>query len=77
MLHSVLSSLNFDLVHGKPNNYEKGSTMIEKYTKLPMQLSYTKRSILTFYFIFVREENQSLFGNLTWRESKTENFSMK
>ena len=45
-LESVFSSLNYELsVWKEENNYKIGGTLIEKYTKFSVQLSYTKRSI--------------------------------
>ena len=45
-LESGYSSLNYEIsVWKKENNYKIGGTLIEKYTKFSMQLSYTKRSI--------------------------------
>ena len=45
-LVSELSSLNYELsVWKKENNYKIGGTVIEKYTKFSMQLSYTKKTI--------------------------------
>ena len=45
MFNSVLYSFHCKLVYGKKNNYEIGGTKIKKYTKISIQLSYTKRSI--------------------------------
>ena len=45
-LVSELSSLNYELsVWKKENSYKIGGTVIEMYTKFPMLLSYTKKSI--------------------------------
>ena len=45
-LDSEFTSLNYELsVWTKENNCKIGGTVIEKYTKFSMQLSYTKRSI--------------------------------
>ena len=45
-LDPEFSNLNYELsVWKKENNYKIGGSMIEKYTKFSIQLSYTKRSI--------------------------------